>query len=43
MRDSYNFLVGGGLTLRNLNFDAIDSSLDIETDLANDGACMSNT
>ena len=40
LRDTFTFNVGGGLTIRNLIFDGIDSSIDFMDDLNN--SCLQN-
>lgn len=35
LRDSFKFHVGAGLSINNIRFNAIDSSLDLVTDIAN--------
>ncbi|CDW89057.1 UNKNOWN [Stylonychia lemnae] len=42
LRDTFHFLVGAGLTIKNLIFDAIDSSLDLETDINQSIFCAQN-
>lgn len=43
MADKFKFLVGGGLTLRNIVFNAVDSliipSLDVSNCLSSSGTC----
>ncbi len=34
LRDSFKFHVGGGLSIKNIRFNAIDSSLDLVTDIS---------
>lgn len=34
LRDSFKFYVGAGLTIHNIRFNAIDSSLDLVTDIS---------
>ena len=33
LRDTWSFIVGGGLTINNVIFDAIDSSIDFFDDI----------
>ncbi len=40
LRDTFTFKVGGGLTIRNLIFDGIDSSIDFIDDL--NTSCLQN-
>ncbi|CDW75588.1 UNKNOWN [Stylonychia lemnae] len=42
LRDSFHFLVGAGLTIRNLIFEAIDSILDLELDYSSNSKCAQN-
>ncbi|CDW74791.1 UNKNOWN [Stylonychia lemnae] len=39
LRDSFHFLVGGSLTMINLQFDAIDSTIDLALDYSNGVYC----
>ncbi|CDW82437.1 UNKNOWN [Stylonychia lemnae] len=42
LRDTFHFIVGAGLTIKNLIFDAIDSSIDMDTDINQQIYCSSN-
>ena len=43
LRDGFKFLVGAGLTLKNLIFDATDSAMDVDIDVyQNNGKCLKN-
>ncbi|CDW71354.1 UNKNOWN [Stylonychia lemnae] len=39
LRDTFRFLVGGGLTIQNLRFDAIDSTIDMTRDFDSGNLC----
>ncbi|CDW87527.1 UNKNOWN [Stylonychia lemnae] len=43
LRDSFSFNVGASLTIQNIKFDAIDSSVDLVSDLSSSYYCSQNT